>query len=250
MPEFRSIIISLSKCSSLIGAVVIALSAAACSGGTTPRLTVSGQSIAGQQPLQTRATTGASSRASSSYCNEGTSGQITASLQDGTKCWYLLVNNESPYLCLDGNLPKAGLNGSPVQLWQCGFPAPLIQQWAFIPVGGGFYTIVNREDRKCLDGHLESLQTPNGDKTQLWECNHNPVQNWAVEPGNVYDTSSIWNEWEYSQNRTYKCLDGDNGPNGDTFNGDKVQLWDCHGLGHLGTPIQQWSAEWIATTPG
>jgi hypothetical protein len=77
---------------------------------------------------------------------------------------------------------------------------------------------------RCLDADANTIGG-NGTKVQLWDCNGQSQQYWALTPsGQGYQIKNL---------RSGRCLDADTNTAG--HNGGRVQLWDCNGQ-----PQQQW----------
>jgi hypothetical protein len=93
----------------------------------------------------------------------------------------------------------------------------------------------------CLDAENDLYNQPNndGDKVQLWDCGPQSNQGWTfnwVGVGRVtgYNIYEIRNKFD-----TNMCLDAEmDAYNSPWNNGDKVQMWYCHGSSN-----QHWSWE-------
>ncbi|GLW30335.1 ricin-type beta-trefoil lectin domain protein [Actinoplanes regularis] len=109
--------------------------------------------------------------------------------------------------CVDVSGDDTGVNGTPVQLWDCQTNSA-DQHWTW---SGSALTTIGR----CLD--VTSAGTANGTKLQLWDCNGTGAQQWAQQTdGSLKNPLSG------------RCMDS---PSGATANGTRLQIWDCNGSG-------------------
>ena len=113
-------------------------------------------------------------------------------------------------------------SGAPVQ--QSLYVGGQAQQWQFVPVGGGYYALINHFTGKALD--VTGASSANGTPMQQCEYLGYPNQQWQIVP--------IDNEGNYKiVNRlTGKALDDTGYSKAD---GTPIQQWD-----YLGDVNQQW----------
>jgi hypothetical protein len=71
--------------------------------------------------------------------------------------------------CLDAKAQQIGVNGTPVQLWDCYGTGQLNQVWTIHGVGAGRYQIISKASGRCLDATSE-WHGANGTPIQLWDC--------------------------------------------------------------------------------
>jgi hypothetical protein len=133
------------------------------------------------------------------------------------------------HMCLDED-PNPGIyDGAPVRLWSCN--GSKWQNWLVMDD----WTIVNQWSGLCLDAD-KSVPAFNGTNVQMWHCipgednlNHgNQAWTW---PGTGYDNWA--NPWASLGNGGRgRCLDADISHG--SFNGMRVQIWDCNGQSNQG----------------
>jgi hypothetical protein len=135
-----------------------------------------------------------------------------------------VISNAVGNKALDAHAPTVRSNGCKVQLWE--FKREENQQrWTVVPVGGGWFKIVNNESKLVLDAHAPDVRK-NGCKVQLWADKNELQQHWRiVDIGSGY--RKIINR------ASGKVLDAD-APNA-RRNGCTVQLWDDRN-----EPQQRW----------
>jgi hypothetical protein len=109
--------------------------------------------------------------------------------------------------CVDVSGDDTGVNGTPVQLWDCQTTSA-DQHWTW---SGTALTTIGR----CLD--VTSGGTANGTQLQLWDCNGTGAQQWVQQTN-----GSLKNP------QSGRCMDA---PGGATANGTRLQIWDCNGTG-------------------
>src|SRR3954452_20377887 len=109
--------------------------------------------------------------------------------------------------CVDVSGDDTGVNGTPVQLWDCQATS-VDQHWSW---SGTALTTIGR----CLD--VASGGTANGTLLQLYDCNGTGAQQWVQQ-----SNGSLKNP------QSGRCMDA---PSGNTANGTRLQLWDCNGTG-------------------
>lgn len=137
-----------------------------------------------------------------------------------SSAWYNVVDQNSGQ-CVDA----AGwgtTNGTAVQQWTCG-SQQYNQEWQFSPVGGGYYSVTNRNAPLVWDVTGGSGTTSPGVKIQLWSYGGGTNQQWMpVSLGNGY--------YKFVARHSGLCLDV---PGASTQTGTQLQQWTCNG-----TPAQ------------
>jgi len=113
--------------------------------------------------------------------------------------------------CVDVSGDDTGVNGTPVQLWDCQ-TASADQHWTF---SGTALTTIGR----CLD--VVSGGTANGTLLQLYDCNGTGAQQWQVHGTGLLNPQSG------------RCLDD---PGSTLTNGTQLQIYDCNN-----TNAQAWT---------
>jgi Carbohydrate binding module (family 6)/Ricin-type beta-trefoil lectin domain-like/Right handed beta helix region len=135
-----------------------------------------------------------------------------------TSAWYEVVNQNSGSCVDDTNSSTA--NGTAVQQWSCG--GAYNQQWQFVPVGGGYYEVLNRNaaaQNQAWDVTGGPSATAPGTKVQTWSYGGGTNQQWQPVPaGTGYYTFVARNGG--------LCLDT---PNASTANGVQLQVYTCNG---------------------
>jgi hypothetical protein len=109
--------------------------------------------------------------------------------------------------CLDVSGDDTGVNGTPIQLWDCQ-PAAADQHWTW---SGAALTTLGR----CMD--VTGAATANGTPVQLYDCNGTGAQQWVAQSNGTLSNPA-----------SGRCLDS---PSGATANGTHLQIWDCNGSG-------------------
>lgn len=115
--------------------------------------------------------------------------------------------------CIDVDGPDTGVNGTPVQLWDC-HALDADQHWNPSAVGGGTQDGTLMTLGRCLD--IQGNGTANFTPVQLWDCDGAGGQVWVPQPD-----GSLKNP------QSGRCLDD---PMGVTTNGTHLQIYDCNGL--------------------
>jgi cytolysin (calcineurin-like family phosphatase) len=132
--------------------------------------------------------------------------------------YYNIVNLNSG-LCLD----DAGWGttaGTPVIQWDCGNQQSN-QQWQVLPVGGGYYQIVNRLSTFAVDVSGGPSATDNQVKVLQWPYGGGANQQWRLE-------SLGGANYRLIARHSGRCLDV---PGASTTHGVQLQQYDCNGTG-------------------
>lgn len=87
------------------------------------------------------------------------------------------IVNVASGLCLDAAAQWGGVNGTPIQLWECYGPGQLNQIWYVYQDGYLNYTIRNKLYPRVLDAAWQSIGG-NGTPVQLWDDYGRLNQRW------------------------------------------------------------------------
>ena len=116
-----------------------------------------------------------------------------------------------------------------IQQWQANGNSQ--QQWQFLPVGGGYYAIVDRLAGKVLD--VPDSSTENGALIQQWEYLGSPNQQWQMLPMPFYNSHGLFVanlfNFRFVNRASGKVLDV---KDLSTSNGAVVQQWQDTGYGN------------------
>ncbi|MGW1274846.1 ricin-type beta-trefoil lectin domain protein, partial [Streptomyces sp. NPDC002491] len=170
-------------------------------GGTSTGSTTGGGSASGSQqnarPAPSRTTSGSPQKQTTSGGSSRPAGVSVKGFASGR--------------CID--VTGAGGDGTPLQIWDC--TGARQQTWRFMSDG----TV--RSLGMCMDVAWGS--TRNGAVIQLARCSGNPAQQFRLNAAH-----------DLVNPQADKCVDvRDRG----TGNGNRLQLWDCNGMGH-----QKWGS--------
>jgi Ricin-type beta-trefoil lectin domain len=167
------------------------------------------------------------------YGNASTSGnkiQIWACLGDAAQNWTIesdgtvQINGK----CLDVT-GGVNANGTKIQLWAC-LNGDANQQWQPEPNG----ELVNPETGRCLDNYdvaSTNYGTDNGTQLDIWSCNGNPNQQWALPYPQPAAQDRIVSAYPAP---APMCADDNHGNSTD---GNKVDTWQCNN----GAGAQEWT---------
>jgi len=89
----------------------------------------------------------------------------SASADDGP--WYIV--QVSTGRCLDAPAQWGGVNGTPMQLWDCYPPSQYNQMWTRRVRADGTFDLVNVASQRCLDAPAQWAGA-DGSPIQLWDC--------------------------------------------------------------------------------
>jgi Ricin-type beta-trefoil lectin domain len=148
-----------------------------------------------------------------------------------------IVNDDVVYIvnlgsgrCLDATAQWNGVNGTPIQLWDCYPPAQYNQMWRIHWLTDYDFQLINVASGRCLDA--KDWGTIDGTKLQLWDCYGlaNTNQIWHALLTNT--PGARWLQEQHS----FKVADADARQIG--HNGTPVQLW--HLIGDEAQTNQRW----------
>jgi hypothetical protein len=124
--------------------------------------------------------------------------------------------------CIDVQGNDNGINGAPVQLWDC-LPGAADQHWVYNPSSQTLKTLGRCLTVSVASGVGGTGTAAPGNHTVLWDCNGSGVEKWVPRPdGTLMNPPSGL------------CLDD---PGGNTANGWQLQAWQCIN----GDPNQQFA---------
>ncbi|MDX6345558.1 MAG: hypothetical protein QOF84_348 [Streptomyces sp.] len=139
-----------------------------------------------------------------------------------SSAWYEVINQNSGSCVEAANSGTA--NGTSVQQRSCdGSPS---QQWQFVPTGGGYYEVLNRNaaaQNEAWDVTGGPSATSPGTAIQTWSYGGGTNQQWQPVP-------AAGSYYTFVARNSGLCLDT---PNASTANGVQLQVYTCNG-----TPAQ------------
>jgi hypothetical protein len=117
--------------------------------------------------------------------------------------------------CVDVRGDDTGVNGTPVQLYDCQ-PTAKDQHWIYTSAGQ-LETLGRCLSVSVAQGVGGTGQAVAGDRTVLWDCNGSSVEHWVATSNGFFEM--------YSGGQLL-CLDS---PGGSTANGWQLEVWGCNG---------------------
>jgi hypothetical protein len=147
----------------------------------------------------------------------------------------IVLRNAATGRCLDASSNGYGLNGTPIQLWDCYPPTQYNEMWYQhlfqTSQYGSVYQLRSVAGGRCID--IPNWNAQNGVQLQLWDCGDVTVlaQLWWIYRNSstgAYTIQSVLNP-RLVIDADYWSLGG---------NGTKVQVWDNYGDGQMN---QRWT---------